>query len=568
MVLGVVVATAFGIEREAQRLLDQASPNTPQVNEARAVLNPAAGPTTTFLILGSSARPAEAPWEGTSDTMILVRLDAQRQLISMMSIPRDLQVTIPGYGVQKIDAALSLGGPQLAIRVVQQEFGVPINHYLVIFWQGFFEVVQQIGGIYTEVDRRYYNPVGDSWTPIDLHPGYQLLNGNQALEYVRFRHLDTDIVRESRQQKVLLDMRQQAIHSLGVTDIPGLLSAVAGSVQTDVHSVSTVLDLARFILGLPKGRIARSTVDVTLGPSYVYADQAQINASMQRYLNPVVATPGTATLAAALRHDRVHVTVENAGAGPAAALQVTDALRGHGFDATSGGDAPTGSTASTLYYAPADEQAAQTLAADLSPVLVAPAPPGVLSGVPMVLVIGSGFPVSDPFHQNAPAPPPHPTTSVTYTSADVVPDPALTQAVASSLRRPGLRLLVPTRFAPNTSLAPVEGVRAYRILGRGGGSWPAVNLSFQLGAAGLGQYWDVMETTMTNPPLLEQATSTITKGTRRYQVLNDGTGVRDVAFRQNGVWYWINNTLLDALSAHQMVELAAGLVPTTAAARR
>jgi hypothetical protein len=110
--------------------------------------------------------------------------------------------------------------------------------------------------------------------------------------------------------------------------------------------------------------------------------------------------------------------------------------------------------------------------------------------------------------------------------------------------------------AVNSTLAPVEGVRVYRIDARGAGSWPAVNLSFQFGPAGLGQYWDVMETTMPLPPLLAQATDSVTAGGRVYEIVNDGSGARVVAFRRRGTWYWVNNTINDALTPAQMLEIA------------
>ncbi len=565
MSIGLVVAVAFGIEREAQRLLDQVSPNIPQVVQARAVLDPATGPATTFLILGSSRRPDQAPWLGNSDTMILVRLDPQHQLISMMSIPRDLQVAMPGYsGYQKIDAALSEGGPQLSIKVVQQVLGVPVNHYILVFWQGFFQLVQSIGGVYTEIDHRYYNPVGDSWTPIDLQPGYQLLNGNQALEYVRFRHLDTDIVREARQQRVLLDLREQATHSLSITDIPTLLGVLGGSIQTDVHDVSTVLNLGEFLLNLPKGRIYHTTMDVSLGPSFVYADQAQIGASVQRYLNPIVS--GATTVASTSRSvppGDVHVVVENANAGLMAAATVVGALRARGFDATSGGNAPAGLTESTLYYTAAGAQAAQTLVGTIAPVLLAPAQSGVVQGSPLVLVIGPGFPFEHPFSRPS-SPAASASSATTAASADAtVPAPSgLDASIVAAARPPGLRLLVPTRVTSSSSLAPVEGVRVYRIMRQGGGSWPAVNIAFQDGPSVLGQYWDVQETTMPSPPLLQEATRTVTQGGRTYEIIDDASNVRVVAFRQARTWYWINNTLSDALSPGQMMAIAAGLKRT------
>jgi len=135
-------------------------------------------------------------------------------------------------------------------------------------------------------------------------------------------------------------------------------------------------------------------------------------------------------------------------------------------------------------------------------------------------------------------------------------DPTTDATIAASARDPGFPLLVPTELANNSSLAPVEGVRRYRIQARGAGSWPAVNLSFQLGAAGLGQYWDVMETTMPSPPLFAQATDSVTVGGRAYEIVTDGSGVRDVAFRRRGTWYWVNNTINDGLTSAQMLGIA------------
>lgn len=477
----------------------------------------------------------------------------------MMSIPRDLKVQMPGYsGYQKIDAALSEGGPQLSIRVVKQVIGVPVNHYVLMFWQGFFDLVQHVHGVYEQIDRRYYNPVGDSWTPIDLQPGYQLLNGNQALEYVRFRHLDTDIVRESRQQKFILAFRRQASGQIGPTDIPSILDTIAGNLQTDVHSASTIIDLGRFLLGLPKGRIVHTTLDVTLGPSYVYTTPQMIHRSVERFLNPVLApAPGAPTAPAGSDIGR-RVVVENAGDGFRAADRVVAALRSRGIVATSAGNAPAGTLpASVVYYAPGDARIARRLAAVVGLHDVRPASPGALVHVPMALVLGPGFPASHPFPAHRTE---HHRTHAAAAAA-VVRDAAPARA-AAQLRGVGLRVEAPTVRSPLSRLAPLTPVRAYRIAKRGGGgSWPALNVSFEDGPSVLGRFWDVEETTMPDPPIMDDATGGLRRGGRSYRIVYDGGHVYVVGFHEHGAWYWVTNTLDDSLTAGQMLRIAEGVRP-------
>ena len=125
-----------------------------------------------------------------------------------MSIPRDLKVEIPGYGTDKFNAAYTYGGPKLTLRVVKELTGLPINHVVNVDFLGFVRAVDAIGCVYTDVDRRYYHsnvgvPPAEQYSEINIQPGYQLLCGKQALEYVRYRHTDTDLVRSARQQDFL-----------------------------------------------------------------------------------------------------------------------------------------------------------------------------------------------------------------------------------------------------------------------------------------------------------------------------------------------------------------------------
>src|SRR6201999_3474927 len=156
----------------------------------------------TILIIGSDIRPEFGEEYGRSDTTILLRLDAEQNLISVMSIPRDLKTEIPGFGTDKFNAAYSDGGPKLTVQVVKELTGLQINHVINIDFLGFVRAVDAIGCVYTDVDRRYYHsnvglPPEEQYSEIDITPGYQKLCGKKALQYVRYRHTDTDIVRSA-----------------------------------------------------------------------------------------------------------------------------------------------------------------------------------------------------------------------------------------------------------------------------------------------------------------------------------------------------------------------------------
>jgi len=485
MVVGLVAALAWGVDRAAQHLLDQISPNNSTVIAARKVLVKQTGPDTTFIILGSDHRSWVAGSESLSDSMILVRMSPRQNLISIMSVPRDLKVTIPGYpGYQKINAAYSLGGPKLSIQTVEQNLGVSINHYVNVGFQGFFQIVQHLGGLYTQVDRRYYNPLGTGYSPIDLQPGYQILNGNQALAFARFRHTDTDIVRAARQQQIIIDLKRQASEKLGITDVPLLLNTIAGSVETDVHSLSELINIGQFLIGLPHGRIFHTTLQVSFDttpgdPAYDLASPQQIAQSVYAFMNPL------------------------AVAGKQISSQ----------------------TVTTHPAAPA------TPATPKSPAVAATAKQKAAAAAAAANRIPSGLVVS-----SAPA------------------------AALIGLGRTGLPLLVPSLQDSNSQLDSVEPVRAYTIPGGPNGGWPSVVEVFANNQQA-GSYYDVQETRLPSPPVMQSPTSKIYAGTRTYDLFQDGSVLRYVGFWQNHTWYWVSNTFSGALTPAEMVGIAASLQP-------
>ena len=171
----------------------------------------------TLLVLGSDRRSKyskdaklgqrEKPH---SDTIVLVRLDPKRHRVAVLSLPRDLAVTIPGYADNtKINQAYDEGGARLTLNTVQHFFETAtnkpfnINGVIDVNFDGFQRAVNHVGGVYVDVDRKYYNPEGTGFAAIDIGAGYQRLVGSDALDYVRYRHTDSDLFRGARQQDFL-----------------------------------------------------------------------------------------------------------------------------------------------------------------------------------------------------------------------------------------------------------------------------------------------------------------------------------------------------------------------------
>jgi LCP family protein required for cell wall assembly len=185
----------------------------PEIDRAEA------GKPQTLMILGSDIRAgdAEAGLKPRSDTIILVRLDPDKGATAVTSIPRDLQVQIPGFGIEKINAAFHYGGARLTLRTVKQLLSTTtrpfrINHVMSIDFGGFRRAIDYIGCVYVDVDRDYFNDnsAGQNYATIDIDPGYQKICGRDALDYVRYRHGDNDLVRSARQQDFLRQIRNQS----------------------------------------------------------------------------------------------------------------------------------------------------------------------------------------------------------------------------------------------------------------------------------------------------------------------------------------------------------------------
>jgi LCP family protein required for cell wall assembly len=166
----------------------------------------------TILVLGSDRRYGQGSDEPPrSDTIIVVRLDPDKNATAVMSIPRDLKVEIPGHGTNKINTAYALGGPRLTVRTIKELLGIPISHVVNVNFNGFQRAVNRLGCVFVDIDRRYFNDRGGpgGYATIDIKPGYQKLCGSDSLDYVRYRHTDDDFVRAARQQDFLRQAKDQ-----------------------------------------------------------------------------------------------------------------------------------------------------------------------------------------------------------------------------------------------------------------------------------------------------------------------------------------------------------------------
>ena len=216
----------------------------------------------TLLLIGSDHRAGEPFSAANTDTMMLVRLDPNSSTINVLSVPRDLKVEVPqGGGVAstaKLNSAYSVGGPGLLVKILKTQVfpGLQVNHVIDVNFRGFSDMVDAIGCVYTDVDHRYYNNTAlTGYSSIDIQPGYQKLCGNNqsasgALAFVRFRHTDTDIVRNARQQDFLRWAKSQFSSSTLLSARDRLMRIFGANSQTDadLHTTDGLINLFNLVV--------------------------------------------------------------------------------------------------------------------------------------------------------------------------------------------------------------------------------------------------------------------------------------------------------------------------------
>jgi LCP family protein required for cell wall assembly len=241
-----------------------------------------AGKPQTILVLGSDRRFVDIREKNPvrSDTLLLVRLDPARGVTAVMSIPRDLKVNIRtrrGVVTDKINAAYALGGPSLSVQTVKDLLHIPISHVVNVNFGGFQRAVNRLGCVYVDVDRDYFNdnhpPNGSpfDYATININPGYQKLCGHDALDYVRYRHFDDDLVRAARQQSFLSSAKEQIGLGRIFGDRKELLRIFGRYTQTDIarQNTAAILRLLKLAFEASKNPIREVHFRGNIGETYV-----------------------------------------------------------------------------------------------------------------------------------------------------------------------------------------------------------------------------------------------------------------------------------------------------------
>jgi LCP family protein required for cell wall assembly len=521
---------------------------------------------------------------------MLVRADPQLRVVSMLSFPRDLLVPIEcpngSQGVvDRINSAWSRCGPQGTLATVEALTGIHPNYLVTVDFHGFKLLVNKLGGVYMDVDHRYLNTQGGpyGYATIDLEPGYQNLDGQQALDFVRFRHTDSDLYRLARQQEFVTALKERVASGFSIFTALHIIGALKGNVEIaqgggGAISQSVALSFLKFLHGLPSGHFFRDSIDRSQLSGYntLTAPQSAIQQAVHDFMNPDVQAPQAANEAALnvkpkppkkkLKPGQISTLVLNGTTIAGLARDTSYKLATLGFHTRQlGGQQPANAptqtyTRSIVYFDRTQAQAkeaAQVLEhvfgnAPIRPMTNALLAYAASSGDPQtVVVLGSSF-------SGKLIAPQTETTHVVpkYQPPQVVASPGTTLAPLQEIRhRLPFPVMVPHVIASGSLLASLEPVRVYKPAPHQHG----LRLTFVTGAGNV--YWGIEETDWNDAPVLDHPTVSHTLHGRHYDFYYDGSHLHMVVLRTSTASYWVVNTLLDELSNETMIAIARGLQP-------
>ncbi|MDX6549161.1 MAG: polyisoprenyl-teichoic acid--peptidoglycan teichoic acid transferase [Gaiellales bacterium] len=586
----VVLIAALVVGWWVHGLVDKVSHISDPVKASQSQLHdlPTSSQPTIALVIGSDHRSGDGKGAPSrSDTLMLVRIDPRTKYISLLSLPRDLHVEIPGHGMDKINAAYSDGGYKLALQTVENVTQVNVNYLITVDFSGFTQLVGAFGGVYVPVDQYYHhvNVSGsDQYSQIDIAPGYQKLNGLNGLAFSRYRHTDSDFYRNARQQVFLKAFEQRAasqLHGIGLDQLSTfkhVAETIANSVQVTGKngppSVSTMITYATTAYSI-RGRVISAKLDAqTAGDatnSYVEATPEAMRQAVFAFLHPdSVVTPkdilpGKETggkkppeaFKPKVDPASVAMIVLNGNGTDGSAGKAGAALMTWGYPATiSTTPAPSFSfTQNAIYYRAKDKLAAQDVAAILGSAQTHPITPAyaAFAASGLVVVIGKDF--HGTLAKNPPAKAP-----AGGLPPDMVRD-------ATTYRDPFLQadgpanfpVLYPTVRQTASVLQTGIGtpVRYYNIRDAGGGNNSAYAYWWYNGTPGA--YWGIEETRFVDAPILANPDQQRTLDGRQYRFYFNGAHIHMIAFIWHGTAYWVQNTLRDDMSNEDMIAVARSL---------
>jgi len=201
---------------------------------------------------------------GRADTIIILSLNPRLKRAALLSVPRDSRVEIPGHGLDKINSAYAYGGVELAQETVEQFLGVRIDYYAQVGFDAFVEAVDELGGVDIDVPDPFGTGKGmvkhTYYESINLKPGYQHLDGKQALQFARYRN-DSDIERAKRQQQFLRALVDQKLNVMNSHRLLAAGSKIIEQLNTDIDWW-TAYDFLRVLRQIPPAEIILATVPI------------------------------------------------------------------------------------------------------------------------------------------------------------------------------------------------------------------------------------------------------------------------------------------------------------------
>lgn len=542
---------------------------------------PVAGEPAIALVVGYDKRNEEGADEPSrSDTLMLVRADPRQKTISMMSLPRDLRAEIHCPGItpylDKINAAYSRCGEEGSVETVKALTGLPINYLITVNFRGFRQLVDKLGGVWLDVDHRYYNDQGGpgGYAVINLRPGYQRLNGTQALDFVRFRHTDSDIHRNARQQQFVRAFKDQIRTGFSVTKLPSVIEVITKNVEVgqgggqDVGA-RTVLSYAALAYALPAGHVFQARIEGLEGEFDLTTSSENISKAVDLFAQPDVEAPEKA-ISVALGVKRkvkvpspkqTSVTVLNGNGitGSASSASYLLSRRAYSMVYPANGvpaNAPTFDYFETVVFhdrtTAGAAQAAKRVAGLFGSAQVKPMTPVIaeLSNGAMLTVV-----VGQTFHGRLAAAP------IDATPEKQAPSTAPRQDGALGLLRDvrtkvDYPLYIPKAIEKTSQLSGAMPIRDYYI--DPDKKHRAVRLIYRTGG---NEYWGIQQTDWKDAPILSAKNFSRTIGGRKYDLYYNGPNLHMIVLRTNTATYWVVNTLLDSLSNETMIAIAKSLRP-------
>jgi LCP family protein required for cell wall assembly len=357
--------------------------STPAANSA-APLQPAGGPTpppwdganrVSLLVMGLDYRDWQAG-EGPprTDTMILLTIDPVNRTAGMLSIPRDLWVSIPGYDYGRINTAYQLGeayklpggGPQLASETVEELLGVKIDYYAQVDFGAFARFIDEIGGVEVDVNEELkLDPLGDGNTK-KLKPGHYNLPGNLALAYVRLRKTEGgDFDRSQRQQQVIMGIRRRILEydmlPMLISKAPVLYNEISSGVHTNL-GLDQAIRLAWLAIQIPEenikqGAIGAGQVAFAMSPDGTQQVLKPLTEKIRALRDEIFsdtasASPlaNTADIGQLVKDENARVTVMNGSSASGLAARTVDYLKSQGINVVETGNASQASPTTEITF--------------------------------------------------------------------------------------------------------------------------------------------------------------------------------------------------------------------------